>query len=491
VTPGPPRLSETAIAGRAFGGFLMFVLLKARGFLVVPLYAQLLEPREVGLIALAAGICSLSGGLLNLGLPTGSLLQLTEISDYGHRGGVYRSAVRSAVTLASLGGLLVAATLAWAPLPRALTGLRPFALPVGLLLVGTALRDLSLVVPQLLHRTGWLMALSVAMDYGGAALGLSLVAAHLGAGGMLWGTGAVLTACAGVGIVRGMRALGGGPQTSARRALALGLPMVPVLASQWIFHTLDRFILSGFHGEAAVGIYSVAASLASVVLLLSATWNIMYIPVAAELWRESSERFDRFSDRGIRLAALAVALFVAGACLLGPWGVALIAGPRYAASGRVLPLLVASYGLLVLIQILQAVPMVAEGRTGPVAWAYGWAALANVAVGLSCIPRWGLTGAAASALAGHLVALSLLGFTARKARPGLRPLESLAAPVAVGAVFAFLARWSAVPARDSLLQALGALSLLLVTFALVSVGSGALRKEDLRLMRSLAGGPTA
>jgi O-antigen/teichoic acid export membrane protein len=467
----------------------MYVLVKARGIVVVPLYARLLAPHDIGVINLAAAVATLLAPLLHFGLPTGMLVELP------HLRGREAEARGYATGLAAVAALVLVAMVAipWG-LPAAggvaLTDVRPYAAAVALFAAGLALRDVGQIVPQLRRQTGYLAVLAVSIEYGSAALGLGLVALGGGPGGLLWGTAVVLVVGALASLQRSLALVGRSPgwdRAFLRRALGIGLPMLAITTAYTIVQSVDRFFLARWQGAAAVGVYSIGYTVASAVLALAATVNLVFLPVAVKLLLASPARLLTFVQECIRFLVLALGLCVAGAFLCGAPAVRVLAGPAYEDAGRLLPFMVIGYALFSLGQLLQWIPMTVTRRVRGVVASHAAVALLNVALGAALIPRYGLRGAAAASVASYATGVVLMALVARSALPHLRLQPTLRA-VAVAVVVSLACARAPLPASASLLAAVAAGAALVVLYVAAGMALGAIRRRDFDLIRSVIAG---
>ena len=496
MTPPPPSPApETVLAvtltpglllRRTLQSFLLQVLLKARGFIVVPIYARLLDPAGLGVITLAGAVCGLLGPVLILGLNLGTGLQIVHLRDREALSRGYCTTVFFAGACAILGSILVALGVAHAGEAVSLGSLGSYAAALALLLAATALRDLALLIPQLRQETGFYNGLNLGMDYGAALLGVVLVWKGFGPGGVLWATGGVVGLGIAVALSRTLRDLrcgAGFDRAFLASALLIGVPGLPIALGQWVLQAADNLFLAHYHGEAVVGTYGVAYSLASVVLLVLGALNFVLFPSAATLWSRGPERLSLFVRRALHLTVLALGLFVVGACLLSPWGVALLAGTRYAGAATVLPLMVASWSAYTLMQVLQKVPMVVGRDTVSLAWCYTGTACLNLALNFALIPRWGMEGAAVATLVSYLVGLVSMGELARRWLPALCWWRSLARPTALVTALGAAGLALRVPASGGLLRAVSSAVLLVVLYPLLAKAVGAFTEDDWRLLK--------
>jgi O-antigen/teichoic acid export membrane protein len=486
--PAPPPRAA-AVAASAAGGLAVAVLVKARGLIVVPLYAWLLDPAGIGIVNLAGATATLLAPFLHLGLPTGMLVELPHLGDRAAGARAFASGVAVAVAFSLVALALLPGALAAAPWP-ALVAIRPYAAVVAVFAAGLALREVAQIVPQLRRQVRYLSGLAVAIEYGSAAIGLGLVALGGGPGGLLWGTAGVLVAGALLAFRRSFALTGraaGWDRAFLGRALAIGLPMLAITTAYTVVQTADRFFLAHHHGTEAVGIYSIAYTVASGVLALAATVNLVFLPVAVALLDARSGTLLSFVQESLRFLVLAAGLSVAGAFLVGGPALRLLAGPRYDAGGALLPFLAAGYALFTIGQLLQWVPLTVARRVRGVAGSHLAAAALNLALAAAWIPRHGMAGATAAAVVSYAAGAALLALVAGRSLPGVRWLSAgPAAALAVGAsaACAWLRLGPGAPWWAALAAGIG----LMAAYVAAGLATGALRRRDLDLLRAVARG---
>jgi O-antigen/teichoic acid export membrane protein len=416
--PPAALLTGSTVAAMTAGGLAVNILLKARGLIVVPLYARLLDPHGLGVVALATAVATLVAPALHLGLPVGMLVELPH-----RRGAPFTRGWRAALLVIGLACGLALLALPWlltnGPWPS-LQPLVPQAIVIGTLAVGMAWREAGLVVPQLGRQVRFLSLVALAVDYGGATIGLLLVVLGWGAGGLLWGLAATTIAGAAVTILRSRRLCppsDGADFAFVRAALAVGLPMAAITTAQWVVQSADRFFLAHYSGAATVGVYGLGYSVASSVLALAAALNLVFLPVAVPLLRTAPDRLVRFLEESVRLTIVVLGLCVAGAFVVGMPVMRRLGGAAYAAAGQVLPWMVMSYALFTLVQLLQWVPMTVSRRVHGAFAVYGTMAALNVVLDAILIPRLGMHGAVIAAVSAYAVGVMLMAALARREIP--------------------------------------------------------------------------
>ncbi len=480
-------LTVASVAASTAGSLAMYVLVKARGIVLVPLYAWLLHPGEIGVVNLAAAIATLISPLLHLGLSTGLLVELPHQRNRESEARGYATALG----LVTCVMLLSVAAIPWALRASgsaALADVRPYAGAVTLFAIGLALREVGQIVPQLRRQTRFLAVLSLSIEYGSAALGLALVALGRGPGGLLWATGIVMTVGALVA-VRRSRALvgsaGGRDAAFLRRALAIGLPMLAITTAYTLVQSVDRFFLAHYQGAAAVGVYSIGYTVASAVLALAATVNLVFLPVAVKLLHGPPARLLSFIQESIRFLILALGLCVAGAFLCGAPAVRALAGPAYEEAGRLLPYMVLGYSLFTLGQLLQWVPMAVTRRVRGVVASHSAAAVLNIVLGAMLIPRHGMAGAAVASVASYATGVALMALVARASVPALGIGPAVPA-LALSLAAALACARVPLPPGTSILVTIAAAIGLAITYVAVGVAVGAIRRRDFDLLRGMA-----
>ncbi len=476
-------VSARLVTSRALHGALLHVLLRLRGLLLLPVLARALGPSGMGVVTLGASICALLAPVLTLGVTLGASLTL---SDQGKRQTLPR--LFSTIAQFSIGsaaaGALLFLILLLSPLQQsALAPVVPYAAALAPWLFFSSLRELATVVPSLRQETGYLVRIHMLTEYGGALLAIAAAAAGFGPAAVFLAFGAGIALGAVPSLVRSWRLCGfvsGFDPASLRSALANGLPFLGIALGQWCLHSLDGLFLSALHGAAAVGVYGVAYTLASGALLVLAVLNFVYFPTAVGLLHQSRERLLSFFDRSFRLAALALGLLVAEACLLARWAVELLAGPPYRGAGEVVPLIVLAYSAFTYMQLLQFVPMVVQRRSSRVAMVYGPAVLSNVVLNALLIPRWALMGAAIATVASYLVAALLMGWLSSRAMPDFRCWRPLLRTAPVTLLSSGIALFLAVDHDAGIAPAALAAVTLAVVYLVLAWAGGALRADDLK-----------
>jgi O-antigen/teichoic acid export membrane protein len=189
-----------------------------------------------------------------------------------------------------------------------------------------------------------------------------------------------------------------------RQSLPLHLGMILF----FLHLRLDTFLVKSILGTSALGVYSVSVMLAETMYLAMDSLAVALVP------RQVSNKPEEAASYAIRAGRVIVLVGGGVAFLwivLGWPIIRYLFGADFTAA--YLPLVLLLPGLLALgIQRVCGPPILRQGRPGRMAAVYGLGLIANLALNLLLIPRWGINGAAiASTLSYSLGAFVFLAWT--------------------------------------------------------------------------------
>lgn len=194
----------------------------------------------------------------------------------------------------------------------------------------------------------------------------------------------------------------------ARRALAFGLPEIPVRWGGWALKVADRLILQHFTSLSVVAIYSVGYSVSKMPFDLVGNaihWAIVpffYSTAKKESETRSKEIFSRVATYNVAvLAGLGLATVLFGRELI-----AIFASAKYAEAGAVVPIIVAASFLQELFYIPSKGIYLKE-KTAYLPLILLIPAGLNIGLNFLLIPRFGMMGAAWATLACYAVMIVL------------------------------------------------------------------------------------
>lgn len=172
------------------------------------------------------------------------------------------------------------------------------------------------------------------------------------------------------------------------------LPFTVTKVSNFVFRSIDVFIVLYFLGDGATGIYGVAYAAVSFMRIFSTAFNFLGSPIASKL--ESDGSVDDVLDM---FSTISRWLVIASVCTLVPLGIfstefiTLIYSTDYANGGQVLLILAIGFATANVLNIHSPI-LQAVGRSKTLSFNSGLAAVTNVVLNFLLIPRVGITGAA-------------------------------------------------------------------------------------------------
>jgi O-antigen/teichoic acid export membrane protein len=203
--------------------------------------------------------------------------------------------------------------------------------------------------------------------------------------------------------------------TLLRQMNRFGLPLVPSGLALWTLNFSDRFLLAHFAGQDDVGRYSLGVRVASAIVLLLFAFRTAWPAFAYSIQDDTeARRTYAFVLTYLLLASswLALALGV-----LAPWLVRLLARDPGFWAGADVVAPIAFAGALWGAYIVVAIGVGRTRRTQFNWVVTGTAAVLNVVLNLVLIPRYGIEGAAASAVLAFVVMFAGMTWWAQRIYP--------------------------------------------------------------------------
>jgi PST family polysaccharide transporter len=262
----------------------------------------------------------------------------------------------------------------------------------------------------------------------------------------------------------------------AKRAAPLGFSLVMLQ----IYWSMDQVLLGLLTNKAQVGQYAAAAKLPVVLSGFIQIWVSAVYPHASKLFRRDPDALRRQLGGFTSLSIVAALPLAAGSAFLAAPIVTGLFGSAYSQAGPSFAILMAASAIVVVaINYTSLAMAVDEERI--FALAVTIAAVVNVLLNLVLIPHYGAVGASiATVVAESLVFLMCARrVVARIGRPplaGRRIVGAVAATVVMSAVIL------AMPSSISVWLRIGAGG---AVFLIVAAACGAVRREDLALVRGV------
>jgi O-antigen/teichoic acid export membrane protein len=323
------------------------LLVQAGGVVLLPLYTHYLTPADYGVLEVLGRLAETVSTCLIFGGLRQALLTFYQQSTHEaeRRRIVTTTLALLALTCVAGGGLVLAAA---GPLSRALgqalqgPGAGVSAGLLRLAILAILLEPLA-IVPMTLIQARVQSTLFVTVTLGMFLVRLTLCVALVA--GFGWGVAGVLLATvlttSAFGICLSVweltRSLGRPEWGQVRALLRFALPFVPGGVGFFILHHGDRFFLLRHYGTEEVGLYALGYKVAQVVSTFSLT--PLYMVWSARMYEEArSPEAPGVFGRAFTRILSAYLLVGLGLCLFEDEALAVLAGPAYARSTEVIPL---------------------------------------------------------------------------------------------------------------------------------------------------------
>jgi O-antigen/teichoic acid export membrane protein len=410
------RLRQLAAESAVYG--LSGMIASAIGVLFTPIYTRLFLPEDYGVLSIVSTSMGVISVLVILGLDSASSRYYWDVDDPSARKATLASWAWCQIALSSVAGLAIIVGSPW--LAAVLVGRADAAVYYRLMAATLPLNTLVVVTTALLRmqRRPWAtMTFSLATSIAQIALTLLFVV------GLRWGlfgnflgqaTSIVIGFVASVVLLRDWVNPRHVRLARLRPMLRFGLPLVPASLGIWVISYADRYFVQRYTNLAEVGLFSVGASLAAVVALATAAFQLAWGPFAMSIHREPDAR-QTYAD--VFLGYVWLGCFLAtGLALFAPEILRVVTTPRYVGASNVAGMLTFSHVMIGLGSVGALGPYLTK-RTVSTGAAITAGAIVNVALNFAFVPHFGKEGAAAATLISQSVWPIYLLYRSQKMYP--------------------------------------------------------------------------
>jgi O-antigen/teichoic acid export membrane protein len=196
-----------------------------------------------------------------------------------------------------------------------------------------------------------------------------------------------------------------------------GVPLSLTVALAAVIFSSDRFLIAGFLGESAAGLYSVAVDFTSQTLtLLMMVISLAIFPLAVRAWEQHGREAAQEKMRSNAALLLAVGVpCVIGLTVLAPGISHCFLGQRYrTAAAGIIPLVALGSFLAGLKAYHFDAAFQFVHRTIIQVWIVLFAAGVNLGLNVVMIPRWGINGAAVASVLAYAVSIMVTAWIGRR-----------------------------------------------------------------------------
>ena len=254
----------------------------------------------------------------------------------------------------------------------------------------------------------------------GFMIGVGIIlTTDLGAAGVFIGTGIAALVMLVFDLPVMLRRARGGKRQTVRVAAyaAYGLPVTLSLIFEHLLSVGDRFLIAGFLGQGAVGMYAAGYGLADRLL------DIIFIWFGASVWPMTIRALEREGPEAAKDMAGQAAALMGLICFPAAAGLALVAGPLTTVlvgealrdqAATILPWIALSGLMNGMMTYYFHEAFTLTRRTGVMAAIMSASALLNLGLNLVFIPAFGLVGAALATVLVYALALGVCAVMGRR-----------------------------------------------------------------------------
>ncbi len=215
-----------------------------------------------------------------------------------------------------------------------------------------------------------------------------------------------------------------------KKLLAFGLPLVPMNVAFWLFSNADRLMLSRLATLEDVGLYSIAAAMAAVLMLLQTSVGQSWLPHGVKIYEEDREKAALVFKKTMVFLLAASGFVVTGFVALAQEAIFILVPPAYYASFAAVPFLAGGFLFFTSAQV-SAVGIMVKNKTVYIMLACWAVAVINIGLNILLIPRFGIAGAGAATGISYILFALSYGFISSRLWPVDYPLKTISALLAV------------------------------------------------------------
>ena len=215
-----------------------------------------------------------------------------------------------------------------------------------------------------------------------------------------------------------------------KRLLAFGLPLVPMNVAFWLFSNADRLMLSRLATLEDVGLYSIAAAMAALLMLLQTSVGQSWLPHAVKVYEEDREQAAAVFKKTMVFLLAASGFVVTGFVALAQEVIFILVPPFYYGAFAAIPFLAGGFLFFTSAQV-SAVGIMVKNKTVYIMLACWAVAVINIGLNYLFIPRFGIAGAGAATGLSYILFAASYAFISRRLWFVDYPLKTIAVLLAV------------------------------------------------------------
>lgn len=263
-----------------------------------------------------------------------------------------------------------------------------------------------------------------------------------------------------------------------KQLLLFGLPLVPMNIAFWLFSNADRLMLARLATLEAVGLYSIAGSLAAVIMLLQNAIGQSWLPHGIKVFEEDNQLASSVFVRTMVFFLAAMGLLITGFVALAQEVIFILVPPVYYDAFTVIPFLAAGFIFFTSAHV-SVVAIMAKNKTIYIMLACWLIALINIGSNALLIPAFGIAGAGAATGISYLFFALSYALVSKKLWPIVYPQKTIAGLLAIPFLAVFIIYLIALFGPGVLINLL--LKIMITLFAAAGLAVVVLRYENVSL----------
>jgi len=199
-----------------------------------------------------------------------------------------------------------------------------------------------------------------------------------------------------------------------KKVIKVSLPLLPVYIGEWLLASLSIYFLAYYYGIEEVGLYSVAFSIASLILILRATLQYFWFSTATNLLQNNQmDNFVKIYKNVIKVYLTVIVVGVIFYLFFNHLLINILANKNYIAAQTPIIVLALAFGFFVFSSIFNGV-LYGLGETKIIFYGYLFSGVLTVLTSWFLVKNFSVLGAALSSLIGYLMLCFFLFFMVNK-----------------------------------------------------------------------------
>ncbi len=199
-----------------------------------------------------------------------------------------------------------------------------------------------------------------------------------------------------------------------KKVIKVSLPLLPVYIGEWLLASISIYFLENYYGVEEVGIYSVAFSIASLILILRATLQYFWFSTSTNLLQNNQiDKFVNIYKNVIKIYLTVIVVGIIFYLFFNHLLISILANNYYLAAQTPIIVLALAFGFFVFSSIFNGI-LYGLGKTKIIFLGYLFSGLCTVLTSWFLVKSLSVLGAALSSLIGYFILCFFLFFMVNK-----------------------------------------------------------------------------